>query len=211
MPEDILAWAVDSMGDGLVFTTGLGPGGVLLLAMALELGHRPRALFLDTRFHFPETLDYLQEIEELLDLSIERVTPQGFGPTWREDRLACCDHRKVLPLRRAVAGATGWINARRRDQGGARSDLAVVERQPGGILKVHPLCFATREEVLDGLAARGLPVHPLLERGYGSVGCEPCTRPLRPGESERDGRVFGRGHTECGIHTRLFTGEAGSS
>lgn len=202
-PERILAWALDTWEERLAFTTGLGPGGVCMLHLARTLRPRVRCAFLDTGFHFPETLQYAQDIAAFLDIELVFVEPEPFGPTWRTDRLACCDHRKVEPLARALKGYHAWINARRADQGGLRAALPLVERDELGFVKINPLARAPREWVREYMARHGLPRHPLLDQGYGSVGCEPCTRKLRPGESEREGRLFAGGKTECGIHTRL--------
>ena len=111
-------------------------------------------------------------------------------------------HRKVQPLKGAIEGYRAWINARRRDQGGLRTDLAVVEQQPSGMSKVHPLAFVSRDWVLGYLTEHDVPIHPLLEQGYGSVGCEPCTRAVRPGEDERAGRWWWENEDdkECGLH-----------
>ncbi len=206
-PQGLLGWAMDSFGDKLAFTTGLGPGGIALLHMARQKWADVSCAFLDTSFHFPETLDYLEDIQDLLDVEILAIRPKPFGPTWREDRLACCDHRKVAPLAQALAGKQAWVNARRGDQGGARSGIAAIERDAVGFVKINPLAYVDRAWVDAYLAQHGVPKHPLLSQGFGSVGCEPCTRKLRPGESERDGRLFAKGHTECGIHTRLLVKE----
>ena len=202
-PEQVLHWAMQTWGDELAFTTGLGPGGIALLHMARKL-RRVRCIFLDTGFHFAATLQYAEDIARRLDVDIEPMHPQPFGPTWREDRLACCDHRKVAPLGAALDGKAAWVNARRADQGGLRQGIPFVERQPSGFIKINPLARKDRAWVNAYLVEHGIPQNPLLDQGYGSVGCEPCTRKLKPGEDERAGRLFAGGKTECGIHTRLM-------
>ncbi len=189
-------------GERLAFTTGLGPGGIALLHMARKLS-RVSCTFLDTGFHFAVTLQYAEEIANLLDVDIVAAHPEPFGPTWREDRVACCDHRKVAPLAKALEGKDAWVNARRADQGGLRNGIPFVERQESGFIKINPLARKTRAWVNDYLAQHDIPQNGLLLQGYGSVGCEPCTRKLKPGEDERAGRLFAGGKTECGIHTRL--------
>lgn len=202
-PRSILWWAMDTWGDGLAFTTGLGAGGICVLHMAAQKRPGLTCMFLDTGFHFPETLQYAKDIAEILGINMVLVDPEPYGPTWREDRLACCDHRKVAPLAVALQGKQAWINARRSEQGGLRAGLPFVERDEVGFVKINPLAAAPKSWVEDYMRDHGLPQHPLLGQGYGSIGCEPCTRKLRPGESERDGRLFAGGKTECGIHTRL--------
>lgn len=193
---------METWGEELAFTTGLGAGGIALLHMARKL--RPvRCIFLDTGFHFAATLQYAEDMARLLDVDIVPMHPQPFGPTWREDRLACCDHRKVAPLGAALEGKQAWVNARRADQGGLRQGIPFIERQETGFIKVNPLARKDRGWVDAYLERHGIPQNPLLGQGYGSVGCEPCTRKLKPGEDERAGRLFAGGKTECGIHTRL--------
>jgi phosphoadenosine phosphosulfate reductase len=205
-PQALVHWALDVWGPRLAFTTGLGPGGICLLHMAAQhptMGAHIRCAFLDTGFHFPETLQYRDEIQDLLGVSIPSVHPEPFGPTWREDRLACCDHRKVAPLAVALEGHEAWVNARRGDQGGLRQGMPLVERDETGFIKINPLAHKNRDWVEDYMTAHDIPRNPLLSQGYGSLGCQPCTRKLKPGESERAGRLFAGGKTECGIHTRL--------
>lgn len=202
-PQSVLYWAMDTFGDSLAFTTGLGAGGVCVLHLAAQRRRDLVCMFLDTGFHFPETLQYAKDIAELLGVRIEGIEPEPYGPTWREDRLACCEHRKVAPLAVALKGKRAWINARRSEQGGLRQGLPFVERDEVGFIKVNPLAAAPRAWVDDYMREHQIPQHPLLSEGYGSIGCEPCTRKLRPGEGERDGRLFAGGKTECGIHTRL--------
>ena len=207
-PQDLLFWALDTWGPELAFTTGLGPGGICLLHIARQHPSIRRredlvCTFLDTGFHFAETLQYAADVADFLDVDIRAVRPAPYGPTWREDRLACCDHRKVQPLAVALEGKRAWVNARRGDQGGLRAGLPLVQRDEDGFIKINPLARVSRAWVNDYMVRHGIPTNPLLDQGYGSVGCEPCTRKLKPGESERAGRLFAGGMTECGIHTRL--------
>jgi phosphoadenosine phosphosulfate reductase len=202
-PEGVLTWALDTYGDRLAFTTGLGAGGLCVLHLARRLAGRLRCVFLDTGFHFAETLQYAQDVAAFLDIELILQEPEPFGPTWREDREACCDHRKVAPLAKALEGYDAWVNARRGDQGGLRVGMPLIERDEVGFVKVNPLAHTPRAWVDDYMTTHRIPIHPLLSQGYGSIGCEPCTRKLKAGEGERDGRLFAGGKTECGIHTRL--------
>ncbi|MCB9760370.1 MAG: phosphoadenylyl-sulfate reductase [Alphaproteobacteria bacterium] len=202
-PEGLLRWALDTWGDRLAFTTGLGMGGICLLHMARRWRDDITCAFLDTGFHFPESLQYAEDIAAYLGVRIVAIHPEPFGPTWRQDRLACCDHRKVAPLARALEGKRAWVNARRGDQGGLRQGIPFIERDAEGFIKINPLARVSRQWVQDYLDTHSIPRHPLLDRGYGSVGCAPCTRKLKPGEDERAGRLFAGDKTECGIHTRL--------
>jgi phosphoadenosine phosphosulfate reductase len=119
---------------------------------------------------------------------------------WFSNPDACCRIRKVEPLQRALQSFDGWINGRKRFQGGLRTDIAVVEHD-GARLKFNPFASVSREEIEAIFKAADLPPHPLSASGYLSVGCMPCTSRSSPDEDERAGRWRGRPKTECGIHT----------
>jgi phosphoadenosine phosphosulfate reductase len=119
---------------------------------------------------------------------------------WLSDPDACCRIRKVEPLARALAPFSAWINGRKRFQGGARAVMPVVE-DDGTRLKFNPFANVSRKEIAAIYAAAALPPHPLVARGYSSVGCMPCTSRTASGEDARAGRWRGRSKTECGIHT----------
>jgi phosphoadenylyl-sulfate reductase (thioredoxin) len=125
-------------------------------------------------------------------------------------RLLCCQIRKVLPLRRALAHLDAWVTGLRREQWATRSNIRKIEldHDHGGIVKINPLADWTKEEVWEYIQAYAVPSHPLYERGYTSIGCAPCTRPIQPGEDPRAGRWWWEkgAPKECGMHCAIETG-----
>jgi phosphoadenosine phosphosulfate reductase len=213
-PRGILGWAAETI-DRLAVATSFQSSGLVILHLMHEIRPDVPVLFLDTGFHFPETLAFRDDIAERWDLKIvdlrgEHETPERqtalYGPgLYRRDPERCCYINKVLPLQRALEEYDGWISGIRRDQSPLRAETPIVEAQmlPSGneVLKIHPLAHWSKQQVDDYLLEHDIPTHPLLERGFASIGCWPCTRPVKPGESERAGRWDGFGKTECGIHS----------
>lgn len=165
-------------------------------------------LFIDTGCHFPETLAYRDLLTARLGLKLVNVRPDPAtladedpdGRLHARDPNMCCTLRKTFPLADALEGIDTWISGRKRYQGATRAALPVIERD-GSHLKVNPLAFWTEADVLAYFVAHDLPRHPLVDRGYASIGCAPCTRPVRPGEDLRAGRwADNPDKTECGIH-----------
>lgn len=211
-PREILDWAFGHLPE-LVVTTAFQPGGIVLLDLLSELGLRPPVLFVDTLHHFPETLALAETCRERFGLDLRVYRPEGIPDEaafaarhgqalWERDLDLYQEITKVEPMRRALAetGAQGWVSARRRDQGGDRGELALLEIS-GARVKVNPLAGWTRKEVWGHLLARGLPYNPLHDQGYPSIGDRPLTEKADPSEGERSGRWKGRGKTECGIHS----------
>ncbi len=211
-PEQRLAFAVETFGDRLLFTSSFGAGsGVLLHLWSRVAPHLP-VVFLDTGFLFEETLLYRDALAKLLGLSVEIVRPsvskEAFLFEWGQDIYRtnpdfCCANNKVEPLRPRLAEADGWISGLRRDQSATRADTPILLLGEDGVCKVHPLATLTAKEAAEYLETHGIPEHPLREQGYASIGCAPCTRPIGPGEDERAGRWAGTSKTECGLHTSL--------
>lgn len=192
----------------VALSASFGGGGVVLAHMVSRIDARVPVLFLDTGFHFSETIAFKNRFAQryglrVVDLSTAPdAAPDGL---YRTDPDRCCRIRKVQPMERALADFDVWITALRREQSEARRSIEVVERHEIGgrsILKVMPLAHWPRGDVESYLAANAVPSHPLLERGYTSIGCWPCTRPTVAGEGERAGRWSGTGKTECGLHAR---------
>lgn len=215
-PRLILKWALDTWGDGLLFTSALGAGGVLLAQYAKEIAPAHSVFLIDTGKLFHETLGYYHRLRNDFGLNIvsvgsglgEREFTERYGETlWERDPNLCCHIRKVRVLSELRKGKRAWVSALRREQGGERAEIEVLRREPDGLLKVSPLAFVTRDWIDEELRAYGIPQHPLFERGYLSVGCEPCTLPVGKGQGERDGRWAGRGKTECGLHARATATE----
>ena len=169
-------------------------------------------IFIDTEMLFAETLVYQQELAERLglrDLRIIRPDAKELARTdpaqtlYRRDTDACCALRKTAPLNRALAGFDGWITGRKRYQSGPRTTLEFFEVEDGtGRIKVNPLAHWARGDVQTYMEENRLPRHPLVSKGYPSIGCMPCTTPVQPDEDPRAGRWRNSQKTECGIHIK---------
>jgi len=207
-PPTILRTALEDVCPGrTALVSSFGADSVALLHMAAQIDRSVPVVFLSTGKHFEETLRYRDDLVARLRLNnVTDLVPHP-GEVAREDpdgRLhkrtpdACCALRKVRPLFEALEGYAAWVTGRRRDQTAARRTMPVVE--PDGLrLKVNPLAAWTRDDVDDYIEATGLPRHPLVQHGYFSIGCAPCTARSCGGDA-RSGRWAGRAKTECGIH-----------
>lgn len=211
-PAKVLEWAYKRYGSKVVLGTGLGPSGVVLIHMSRQAGLEIPVFFLDTGYHFPETYQFRQELEDRLGIRIEAIKPEPGDTIQKGGELhpdshgveRCCEVRKVLPLRKYLQDKEAWITGIRRDQGVSRAGVEAVEWDSANNLrKVCPLAYWTRQMVWQYIRHHGLPSNPLHKRGYPSIGCFPCTVPVE-GEikDERAGRWFGQEKTECGIHLR---------
>lgn len=200
----------------IALVSSFGADSAVLLHMVASIDTATPVVFVDTGFLFPETLDYRAELTTLLGLTDVRdihpsaddlasLDPDGF--LWSRDPDACCEIRKVAPLASAIEGYDAWITGRKRFQSGSRASLPLFEAE-GDRVKINPLAGWDASELLSYLDRHGLPRHKMVARGYPSIGCIPCTSPVKPGEDARAGRWRGRGKTECGIH--LGTLNAGS-
>jgi len=159
-------------------------------------------VFLDTQYHFAETLWYVDQVRERYDLNLRVVTPQ-IDPDnlWQIDPDECCAMRKVEPLARALEGKSAWLTGLRRDEAPTRAKAPIVGFDVGrGIVKVNPIATWTHDDIDGYIADRGLPVHPLRDKGYPSIGCWPCTNPVADGDNPRAGRWSSSGKLECGLH-----------
>jgi phosphoadenosine phosphosulfate reductase len=214
-PRERLAWALETYGDGLLFTSSFGAGSGVLLHLWSELApHRP-IVFLDTGLLFPETLAYKDELARRLGLRVEVVKPAVSASDFtrehgqdiqKRDADFCCRKNKVEPLEPYERAAKAWISGLRRDQGPSRKDLPIVlPPQENGPIKIHPIATMTRDDVRRYMLANDIPEHPLRARRYLSIGCAPCTAPVEEGADERAGRWAFAEKTECGLHGRFTT------
>ena len=190
--------------------SSFGAESVVLLHMAAEIDRALPVIFLDTGRHFPETLAYRDELVDRLGLTdLRSAYPDRMalrqhdraGRLYATDPDSCCDIRKTEPLAEALEGFDAWITGRKRFQGGLRADLDPLELEPGtGRIKINPLASWAEDRLEAYRLAHDLPAHPLVAKGYRSIGCATCTRPTVPGEDPRAGRWNGIDKTECGIH-----------
>lgn len=211
-PRDILNWSLDTFGVGLVMATGFGLSGIVLAHHLARLSPETAIFYLETDLLFPETYTLRDRLAARLGLSflpvhsgisLERQHQEQGPNLWAHSPDQCCFIRKVLPLRRFLADKTAWVTGLRRDQSPARAHTRIVEWDGAhGLVKINPLAFWTKKEVWRYIHQHDLPYNPLLDDGYTSIGCMPCTRPIAPGEDARAGRWSGFAKTECGIHAQ---------
>lgn len=208
-PRELLRWAHGLLGDQLMMSTAFGKSGMVILHMVKDVAPDLPVYFIDTGFHFRETLDFVKTLENDLGLRIrvERpvLTLEQFNAEYGEklyerDPDLCCHRNKVEPFARLLDRYQGWIAGIRRDQAATRAHAESLEILESNQLKVQPLVHWTRLMVERYLTENRVPLHPLFSRGYTSVGCEPCTRPAVDADDERSGRWAGTSKTECGLH-----------
>ena len=193
---------------GLALVSSFGAESVALLHLASMVDRDIPVLFIDTEMLFTETLVYQQEVAERLGLRNLRIIrsdePRRVDPDntlHQHDPDACCALRKTQPLNAALARHGGWITGRKRFQSGRRAQLDFFEVEEGSDrIKVNPLAYWQPGDVADYIAENRLPRHPLVAKGYPSIGCVPCTSPVAAGEDPRAGRWRNSNKDECGIH-----------
>lgn len=194
----------------VALVSSFGADSVVLLHMVSQIAPETPVLFIDTLMLFPETLAYQRELAETLALRDLRVITPNREALFNQDPDAllhrarpddCCNLRKTLPLAGALEGFDGWITGRKRFQTGSREGLAAFEAEDGtGRIKLNPLAGWSAQDVATYIDRHALPRHPLVSRGYPSIGCMPCTSRVEQGEDIRAGRWRGQDKTECGIH-----------
>ncbi len=209
-PETVLRWAVETFGRKLTMATAFGAEGCCLIHLLAEIDPQVRIFNLDTGYQFPETLALRERIRERYGVDVELVRPEQTvaeyeeehgGPLYRHRPDQCCNDRKLVPLRKAVAGYEAWVSAIRRDQTPDRAAARVVQWDAKfGLVKVNPLFNWTRKDVWTFVLKHDVPYNPLHDQGYPSIGCWPCTAPAGNGADERSGRWAGTGKKECGLH-----------
>lgn len=205
---EILQWAADTFGSRFCVTSSMEDAVVAHLASRAMPG--VDVVFLDTGYHFPETIGTRDAVAAVMDVNVITLTPRRsvaeqdaeYGPRLHErDPDLCCALRKVAPLQEGLAGYAAWATGLRRDESPTRANTPVVswdeKRQK---VKVSPIARWTQADVDAYVAEHGVLTNPLLMDGYGSVGCAPCTRRLLEGEDARAGRWSGSAKTECGLH-----------
>ncbi len=207
-PRTVLEAALETFGDKLALVSSFGAESAVLLDLAAKVKPELPVLFLDTGMLFGQTLDYrrslaarlgLKDVRDLRPHYQDLAVADPEAKLWQTDTDACCHLRKVVPLETALEDFDAWITGRKRFHGGARLSLPVVE-QAGRHVKFNPLANWTKAELEAYVAEHNLPAHPLVEHGYPSIGCWPCTNPVDDGEDVRAGRWAGSQKTECGIH-----------
>jgi phosphoadenosine phosphosulfate reductase len=207
-PADVLRWAGATFGDGFAVTSSMGDA--VLTSLAAEAVPGVEVIFLDTGYHFAETLATRDRVGTELDVSVVNVRPQltvaqqniQYGQSlYSRDPDLCCAMRKVEPLDRVLRGYRAWASGIRRDESPSRAGTPVVGWDAKrDLVKVNPLAGWTQADVDRYAAAHDVIVNPLVELGFASIGCAPCTKRVSAGEDARAGRWAGREKTECGLH-----------
>jgi thioredoxin-dependent adenylylsulfate APS reductase len=213
-PAEILSWASETYGDGFAVSTSFQSEGMVIVDMAAKLSRQLRVVTLDTGRLPAATYQMMETIRERYGIAVEVVYPDAaelesmvsrHGPNlfYRQTalRMLCCNIRKVRPLERKLKELKAWAVGLRRSQNDSRAAIPKVDLEATPV-KISPLADWTPEQVEQYILDNGVPRHPLYAQGYTSIGCDPCTRAVRPGEGERAGRWWWEqdADKECGIH-----------
>jgi len=196
---EIVRWAADTFGDRLCLTASMADA--VLIDVATRVAPDVEVLFIDTGYHFPETLATVDNVRRRYHPNLRVLDAHvPLDDRWKIDTDGCCAARKVAPLEEALAGRDAWMSGLRRADDPSRADTPIVSRDRRGLVKVNPLATRSDADVDAYVAEHDVVTNPLLQRGYPSIGCWPCTRPVGPGEDARAGRWSGSTKTECGLH-----------
>ncbi|WP_198679273.1 phosphoadenylyl-sulfate reductase [Thermomonospora amylolytica] len=205
---EIVRWAVATFGDRICLTSSMSDAALVHLVSTVKPGID--VLFVDTGYHFAETIGTRDAVEAVYPVNVINVTPSrtveeqeaALGPRlYGRNPDLCCHLRKVEPLGRALEGYMAWFSGIRREETASRRERRVIEWDGRrGMVKVNPILNWTQQEMDDYISDNGILVNPLHHDGYPSIGCAPCTRRVAPGEDPRSGRWAGLGKSECGIH-----------
>jgi len=208
-PQDILAWSWAHFQPDIAASSSFQTQSVPLLHMIAQVCPAMPVFFLDTGYHFPETLAFRDALQTWFGLDVQNIysDPESkqhlenqVEPLYLRDPDLCCRIHKVEPMKRAMAGLAAWVTGVRRDQTAQRKSRRVIERREDGLVRIHPMLNWTQRDMWAYVDRYNLPVHPLFSQGYTSIGCAPCTRPVYDNEDERAGRWSGSDKTECGLH-----------
>ena len=200
-PGDIVRWAADRVGPSITVTCSFED--VVLAHVATVAVPGIEIVMIDTQYLFAETKWLAEELRKVIDINLRVVHPLNVTPDnlWQTNTEACCNVRKVLPLNALLAENAGWVTGVRRVDGPTRAETPVLSLDIArNVLKVNPLALYSDEEMDSYEYLHELPRNPLKDRGYPSIGCWPCTKPVAPGEDKRAGRWAGEAKTECGLH-----------
>ena len=196
---EIVAWASDTFGDGLTVAASMEDAVLIDVASTARPGID--VVFVDTGYHFPETLTTAERVGRRYPVELRVVSAGGeLDELWRTDTDACCAARKVAPFDTALRGYRAWMSGLRRADSAERAAAPIVTRDSRGLVSIRPLATWTDADVEAHVAANDVVLNPLLFDGYASIGCAPCTRRVAPGEDPRAGRWADSAKTECGLN-----------
>jgi phosphoadenosine phosphosulfate reductase len=206
--EELLGWTDRHFGTNYVVAANMQDAVLVDLAAKVRPG--VEVLFLDTGYHFPETLGTRDAVESVYDITVVNVTPEHSvadqdrllgKDLFARDPQQCCRLRKVIPLRSALSNYAAWVTGIRRVESPTRADAPLISYDEAfKLVKVNPLAAWTDDDMQTYIEANGVLVNPLVEEGYPSIGCAPCTARPVEGADPRSGRWQGRAKTECGLH-----------
>ncbi len=210
-PSEVIRWAAEQFSPRLAMTSSFGPESGVLLHLVSQVRLDIPVLFLETGYHFPETLEYKSALVKFLGLSQVRdlradpvrrqeLVEQNGGVPYEKNPDLCCQINKVEPLDTELVKYDAWMSGIRRNQTDFRKTVRILECYEGNRYKISPIATWTSRDTWWYLKEHKIPQHPLYEKGYLSIGCWPCTRPIQAGDDERAGRWAGRSKKECGIH-----------
>jgi phosphoadenosine phosphosulfate reductase len=206
--EELLRWTDEHFGGQYVVASNMQDA--VLVEMAAKVRPGVDVLFLDTGYHFAETIGTRDAVEAVYDVRVVNVQPElsvseqdeKYGKDlFARDAAACCRMRKVEPLSKALAGYSAWVTGIRRVEAPTRANAPLISFDEAfGLVKINPLAAWSDDEMQDYINANGILVNPLVDEGYPSIGCRPCTAKPEPGSDPRSGRWQGLAKTECGLH-----------
>lgn len=197
----IISWAVDTFGSSLSLSASMTDA--VLIDLATRVDPQIEVVFVDTGYHFPETLQTLDVVRRRYSLNVRILTvPPQTPPLWT-DQPTCCGPAKVAMLDRALIDKRAWMSGVRRAEAPTRAATPVLHRDDRGLVKINPLAMWTDDDIAGYIAEHDVPVNPLTRLGYPSIGCLPCTTPIASGEDARAGRWRGLAKTECGINVSI--------
>ncbi|MDQ1441536.1 MAG: phosphoadenosine phosphosulfate reductase [Acidimicrobiaceae bacterium] len=195
----VIAWAVENFHPHLCLTASMTDA--VLIDLAVKVEPSMEVVFIDTGYHFAETLDMVELVRRRYGLNLRVMTalPQE-AELWKVDPENCCSAIKTGQLDRALSGKVAWMSGVQRSDGPTRAATPVVHRDIRGLVKINPIATWTPWDIAGYIEDHDVPVHPLVSQGYLSIGCRPCTKPVEDGADPRSGRWAGLNKTECGMH-----------
>jgi len=195
----VIRWAVESFGPSLLLAASMQDA--VLIDIATQVDPTIEVLFIDTGDHFPETYATVEAVRSRYDLNLRVVrVPEPAVAFHITDPVRCCSDAKVAALDAALAGRVAWMSGLRRAEAATRAESPIVGLDRRGLVKINPLATWSDLDVRGYIAANEVPYNPLLDAGYLSIGCQPTTKPVAPGDHPRAGRWSGSDKAECGIH-----------
>jgi len=195
----IIQFAVDTFAPHLCMTASMTDA--VLIDLAVKVDPAIEVVFIDTGYHFPETLATVEEVRRHYGLNLRMMTvARQQEDLWAADPENCCSAVKVGQLDRALAGKRAWMSGLRRNEAASRESAPIIARDLRGLVKVNPIATWSDLDVQSYIDQHGIIVNPLTKQGYPSIGCMPCTTPVGDGEDPRSGRWRGSDKTECGLH-----------